>query len=403
VATETETIISYPIIDHGDLAMDEAYRKLQQQGPIKVQMEYGEPAWLATRYEDCRVVYGDKRFGKAYGVGRDTPRRISVRIADDPNNLAYKDPPEHTRVRRLALSAFSARQAERMRDGVQEIIDDALDAFEAAGQPSDWEAHVAWNVPLHVISGILGVTRDDIPMFRGWVDQLTSPTSTPELKGEVHGKLLGYIADLIAERRETPTEDLLYVLVSARDDDDQLSEQELIKLSMNLFLAGFETTAAQLGSTMWTLMAKRHLWEELLADRELLPAALEELWRWIPEFRHGWPPVRWALEDVELSGGVVIPKGEAIIPEVGVANRDESVFPNGWEIDFHRENPMPHLSLAYGSHRCIGASVAHLEIELIVSSVLERFPNLHLAIPPEDVEWTNRSFMRTPVSLPLTW
>jgi cytochrome P450 len=403
VPTETEAIVSYPLIDHFDLSMDEGYRQLQQQGPIKVQMEYGEPAWLATRYDDCRMVYSDKRFGKAFGVGRDTPRRISVRIADDPNNLAYKDPPEHTRVRRLALGAFSTRQAERMRGGVQSIVDHALDAFEAAGQPSDWEAHVAWNVPLQVISGILGVTGEDIPMFRGWVDDLTSPTSTPERKGEVLENLLNYIRGLIAQRRETPTDDLLYMLVSARDDDDMLSEDELVKLSMNLFLAGFETTAAQLGSTMWTLMAKRHLWEELLADRELLPAALEELWRWIPEFRHGWPPVRWALEDIEMSGGVVIPKGEAIIPEVPVANRDESVFPHGWEIDFHRDNPMPHIALAYGSHRCIGAATAHLEIDVVISTVLERFPDLRLAVAPEDVKWTERSFMRSPVELPLTW
>ncbi|HEY6532108.1 MAG TPA: cytochrome P450, partial [Acidimicrobiales bacterium] len=195
----------------------------------------------------------------------------------------------------------------------------------------------------------------------------------------------------------------LYMLVSARDDDDMLSEEELIKLSMNLFLAGFETTAAQIGSTMWTLMAKRHLWEELLADRSLLPAALEELWRWIPEFRHGWPPVRWALEDIEMSGGVVIPKGEAVIPEVLVANRDESVFPHGWEIDFHRENPMPHLSLAHGSHRCLGAAVALLELELVVTSALDRFPDLHLAVPAEEITWTERSFMRSPRELPLTW
>ncbi|HEY6533790.1 MAG TPA: hypothetical protein VIY72_15895, partial [Acidimicrobiales bacterium] len=204
MATETATIISYPLVDHIDMSMDEAYRQLQQQGPVKVQMEYGEPAWLVTRYDDCRLVYSDKRFGKAYGVGRETPRRIAIRIADDPNNLAYKDPPDHTRVRRLALAAFSAPQAQRMRGGVQSIVDEALDNFEAAGQPSDWEAHVAWNVPLHVISGVLGVTGEDIPMFRGWVDDMTNPTSTTERKVEVRESLLGYIAGLIAERRERP-------------------------------------------------------------------------------------------------------------------------------------------------------------------------------------------------------
>jgi cytochrome P450 len=328
---------------------------------------------------------------------------ISMRIADDPNNLAYMDTVRHTRVRRLALAAFSAPQAERMRGWVQAIVDEALDDFEAAGKPSDWEAHVAWPVPLRVICRILGVADEDISTYRSWIDQLLNPASSNEVKAQMQGNLLGYISARVAERRVQPTDDALSMLVSARDDNDALSEEELIKLSMNLFLAGFETTAAQIGSSMWTLMSHHDVWEELVADRSMVPAALEELWRWVPAFRHGWPPVRWALEDIEMSGGVVIPAGEAIIPEVLVANRDESVFPHGWEFDIHRENPMPHLSLAVGSHRCLGASVAMLELDLTFRSVLDRFPDLRLAVPAAEVAWSPTSFMRSPAELPLTW
>jgi cytochrome P450 RapN/nocardicin N-oxygenase len=150
-------------------------------------------------------------------------------------------------------------------------------------------------------------------------------------------------------------------------------------------------------------MTYRNLWEELLADRELLPAALEELWRWIPGFRWGMTMIRWANEDVELSGGVVIPRGRAVVCEHNVANRDESVFPHGWELDFHREDPQPHLSLAWGAHRCIGAHVAHLEVETMVVRLLDRFPNLALAIPSQDVKWSETSFLRSAAELPLTW
>jgi cytochrome P450 RapN/nocardicin N-oxygenase len=403
MAVETQEILSYPLGLHHDLTMGEEYRQLQQQGPVKVQLPYGEPAWLATRYDDCRTVYTDKRFGKAYGVGRETPRMIPNRIADDPDNLAYMDTARHTRVRRLALAAFSTPQAERSRSWIQAIVDDALDAFAAGGNPSDWEEHVAWPVPLRVICRILGVADEDIATYRGWIDQLLSPQSPPEVKTEMQGNLLGYIRARIAERRESPTDDALSMLVSARDDNDALSEEELVKLSMNLFLAGFETTASMIGSSMWTLMANHEVWEELVADRSLVPAALEELWRFVPTFRHGWPPVRWALEDIELSGGVVIPAGEPVIPEVMIANRDESVFPHGWELDIHRENPMPHLSLAYGSHRCLGAAVAMMEIDLTLRTTLDRFPDLHLSVPADQVDWSTTSFMRSPAVLPLTW
>jgi cytochrome P450 RapN len=400
---ETEEVLAYPLVRHADLSMDEAYRELQKKGPIRVQLPYGETAWLATRYDDCKVVYGDKRFSKAYGVGRDTPRMIVYPIAEHADSIANMDAPDHTRIRRLCLPAFSAKQMDKTRGQVEKIVDDALDEFEAAGPTADWEEWVAWTVPLRVITGILGVSRDDIPNFRSWVDDLVKPSVGQERHDEVLTNLITYVGGLIEERRQKPTDDLLYVLVSARDADDRLNDGELLQMALTLFLAGFETTAAQLGSMMWTLMAERRLWEELQADRSIMPAALEELWRWIPEFRHGWPMVRWTLEDVELSDGVVVPAGQAVIPEIPVANRDESVFPNGWEIDFHRENPMPHLSLALGAHRCLGAALAHQEIEVVLSKVLDRFPDLRLAIPAEDVEWEPETLLRTPKSLPLTW
>jgi cytochrome P450 len=402
VAADTDEILQYPIVRPNDLTVDESYRELQQRGPIRIQLPYGEPAWLATRYDDVKLVYGDKRFGKEIGIGKDTPRMWETRI-DDPTIMANMDPPKQTRIRRLALVAFAAPKVRTKREWVQEVVDHHLDEFEAAGQPSDFVATAAWNVPLKVLSGILGVRDEDIPRFRGWVDEMTGPSATMEERGNAHHKLAEYVAGLVAERRETEMDDLLSVMVHARDDDDQLSEAELISLYMTLFLGGFETTAAQLTSTVWTLMTYRNLWQELLDDPTLLPAALEELWRWIPSFRWGTPMIRWANEDVELSDGVVIPAGRAVVAEHNVANRDELVFPHGWELDFHRENPEPSLSLAWGVHRCLGAHVAHMEVEVMVERLLARFPNLELTIAPEDVKWSETSFLRSAAELPLTW
>ena len=209
------------------------------------------------------------------------------------------------------------------------------------------------------------------------------------------------IRGLIDERRARSTGDLLSIMVHARDEDDRLSEDELVSLGQSLVLAGFETTAAQLGSTVYTLMSHRQLWQELLDDPAVMPAALEELWRWIPSFRHGMPMIRWASEDLELSGGVVIPAGQAVLAEHQVANRDESVFPHASEIDFHRVDPQPHLALGWGAHRCLGAQLANMEVEVALRRLLERFPALELAVAPEDVKWSPATFLRSPAELPL--
>jgi cytochrome P450 RapN len=403
VATGTQETIEYPIARFDDLTVDPRYIELQAQGPVRAQLPYGEPCWVATRYEDVKAVYGDKRFGKAYGVGRDTPRMWPMHVADDPTLLANMDPPDHTRVRRLTLPAFSASRTESLRSWVEGLADELFDEMEQSARPVDWEAVYAWELPLRVLTGILGVSRDEVPMFKGWIDELVGFDTAAERRGEVHANLLGYIRGLIDQRRDTPTDDLLSVLVQARDADDRLSEDELVNMSMVLFLAGFETTAAQIGSTVYALMTHRDRWDELVAHPALLPPALEELWRWVPAFKHGSCMVRWAMEDVELSGGVVIRAGDCVVPEHQVANRDESVFPHASELDFHRNDPAPHLSLAWGAHRCLGANLAHLEVEITVAKLTSRFPTLELAVPADEVSWSPRTFLRSPASLPLTW
>jgi cytochrome P450 RapN/nocardicin N-oxygenase len=209
------------------------------------------------------------------------------------------------------------------------------------------------------------------------------------------------IRGLIEERRAQSTDDLLSIMVHARDEDDRLSEEELVSLGQSLVLAGFETTAAQLGSSVYTLMSNRRLWQELLDDRDVMPAAFEELWRWIPSFRHGMPMIRWASEDVELSGGVVIPGGQAVLAEHQVANRDESVFAHASELDFHRKDPEPHLALGWGAHRCLGAQLAHMEVEVTLEKLLDRFPTMELAVAAADVKWSPSTFLRSPAELPL--
>jgi cytochrome P450 len=401
----TNAIVRYPFTTEHGLDVDPAALALQERGPIPIQLPYGEPCWIATRYEDVRTVHGDKRFGKAMGVGRDVPR-LNQRPAIDPNSLAMLDAPRHTRIRKLTSATFAKPKVMALSDWVDRFVGELLDEMgrEAARGDGTFDFMTySWTLPNHVVTGILGVRRGDVPMFRGWIDRMLSHQATIEERVEMSGRLQEYIRGLIAERRKTPTDDVLSELVAARDADDRLTEDELVMLFQSLFLGGFETTVAELGSMVFTLLSQRDHWQELVEYPDLMPAAMEELWRWIPTFRYGFPHVRWAMEDIELSDGVVIPYGEPILPERPLGNRDETVFPHADLLDFHRENPAPHLSLGWGAHHCVGAHVAHLELELSLRALLVRYPTLKLAVAPDQVQWSTKTMLRSPERLPVRW
>lgn len=399
----TDEVSDYPMVHDVALDVDPVYRELQQRPPIKVKLPYGEPAWLATQYEDVRMVYGDRRFSRAVGLEHDPPGMFPGDLIKDPTLLVNMDPPEHTRVRRLTSRAFSPPRVAQMEEWVEGLVEELLDEMRVRGPGVDFVSSFAEQLPVKVLVGILGVAQDDATQFRGWIDTMSTVDATTETKTKARDELHSYIRALIAERRQRRTEDLLSDLVEARDEGDRLSEEELLNLCLALWSGGFKTTLMQLGTTLYTLMTHREHWAELVSDPERIPVACEELWRWIPSFRYGFPFSRWATEELELPSGRVVRGGEPVLPEHAVANRDESVFPNGWELDFHRVDPKPHLSLAFGPHHCMGAHVAQLQVRLTVERLVHRFPTLELAIPASEVPWSEKSLMRAVEKLPVTW
>ena len=341
--------------------------------------------------------------GKAVGHGRDTPRLHEMVHGSDPTRLDNMDPPDHTRIRRLASQAFTPPQIKVMTVWIDEMVTTLFDNLESEGKGADFMELYAWKLPLQVISAIIGSPVEMIPTLRGWVDQLTGQTSSLEQRYEAYLSIQGFVRGLIAERREKVTDDLLYLLVQARDDDDRLNEDELVSLTTTIFLGGFETTAAQLGSMVWTLMAYPHLWRELVDDRDLVPNAMDELWRWVPSFRHGRPMIRWASEDVEMSDGVVIPAGDPVLPEHQVANRDETIFENGWEPSTFTGPTRLRTCRCRGVHIAAWGALAHLELEITLRELLKRFPGLELTVAPEDVQWSSVTFLRSALTLPIAW
>jgi cytochrome P450 RapN len=401
--TSTAEITAYPFVASQELTVDPRYRVLQQQGPIRVQFAYGEPCWLATRYDDCKVVYGDRRFGRRLGLEHAMPGMFDTEKIKIPTLLLNMDPPEQTRIRRLASGAFSPARIALLEAQVQGHVDDLWDDVEAAGPGADFMARFAAKLPARVMAGILGVPRDDAERFARLVDELVGVDVTDEERGRANAQLHDFVVGLIAERRRTSSDDLLSVRVDARDSGDRLSEAELESLALALWLGGVDTTHNELGSMVFTVATHPDEWQEVVEHRDLLPAALEELWRWIPSHKYGVLFPRWASEDVELSHDTVVRAGEPVYPEHTVANRDESAFPNGWELDFHRVDPQPHLTFAFGPHHCMGSHLARLEVRLALATMIERFADLDLAIPAAEIDWATGGMLRSARSLPLTW
>ena len=272
---------SYPF-GRDRLNPDPQYALLRRSEPVsRVQLAYGPPAWLVTNYELTRAVLGDARFSRAAVIGRDSPRESPVDIGQLAESITNMDPPAHTRIRKLVSRAFTPRRVEEMRPRVQEIASGLVDEMMTAGPPADLVESFSFPLPSIVICELLGVPEADRQTFRGWADAAISTTKAPAEEQESFLHLAGYLAGQFAQRRADPQDDLLTWLVQARDDGDQLSETELLVLGMAVLVAGYETTARQIANMVYTLLTHPARLAELRARPELLPAAVEELLRFI--------------------------------------------------------------------------------------------------------------------------
>lgn len=395
------TAESYPFTPIERLDLHPRFAQLRDQCPVaRVSMPYGGEAWLLTRYADIRQALADPRFSRAATVDREDIPRTSP-LPQAGGGILALDPPEHSRVRRLTAKAFTMRNIELLRPRVQQIVDDLLDTMLAAGSPADLAEALAWPLPITVICEMLGVPFADRDSFRAWTDlSIAMRGPDPEAIKDARDQLWDYLAGLVGRRRAEPADDLLSELVRARDEADNLSEEELVSLATTLLVAGHETTANQLGNSVFTLLTRRELWEQLVADPALAPNAVEELLRVTPL---GVAPAfpRVAIEDLEL-GGQTIRAGETVAPYLAAGNRDAAVYDRPDEIDFTRTE-IPHVSFGHGAHHCLGAPLARLELTVTLDTLVRRLPELRLAVPADAVTWREDRLIRGVRALPVAW
>lgn len=391
----------YPFGEPVRLDMDPLFTKLRREEPVcRVELPYGGEGWLVTRYEDVRLVLADPRFSRAATVGReDLPRATPAPVR--PDSLLSMDPPEHSRLRKLVAKAFTGRRVAELRPRTREIVDEKLTALEHAGAPADLVEGFALPLPVTVICEMLGVPPRDQHRFRDFSDAILSTTAyTREQIESARDSLETYLAEVVAERRQRPTDDLLGALVAARDDEDRLSERELVNLGVGLLIAGHETTANQIANFTYVLLTQREYWELLRAEPGLIPGAVEELLRYV-QLGAGAGQPRVATEDVVLSG-VTVRAGDSVFVNTQAANRDENVFDDPESLDLTRQRN-PHVAFGYGAHHCLGAQLARVELQVALEALLERFPSLRLSLPLDEIPWKSGLLVRGPKQLLVEW
>ncbi|HZN16590.1 MAG TPA: cytochrome P450 [Micromonosporaceae bacterium] len=389
----------FPFDTPPELDAEPEYAQLRREEPVpKVRLAPGGEAYLASTYEDVRRVLSDPVFSRA--ATSDPGVAVLRPVRRNPYLMVSLDAPEHTRVRRLVARAFTARSVELLRPRVEQIVDELIDAMVAQPCPVDFVTAFANPLPATVISEMVGVPVADMAMLRGWMDIALSVTAhTPEEIRAAGGQMFGYLERLVAAKRAQPADDLLTRMIQARDEQDKLSEPELVNNAYLLLTGGYETTAGLLANSVLTL--HRHPQQlALLRERpELVGDAVEELLRYVRIAKSVLERV--ATEDVDL-GGVRVPAGSTVIPLQYSANRDEALTDDPDRFDITRK-PSPHMAFGGGLHYCIGAPLARLELRAAFEGLLRRLPELRPAVDVSEVEWKYGLLTRGPVALPVTW
>ncbi|MER7686263.1 cytochrome P450 [Streptomyces sp. NPDC097610] len=376
------------------------YDRLRDTAPVhRVAGTDGNPAWLVTRYDDVREALANpllsmdkKRALPGSYQGLSLPPALDA-------NLLNMEAPDHTRIRRLVVRAFTSRRVEQLRTPVRETADRLLDALGPHGS-ADLIAAYAAPLPITVICDLLGVPGEHRRDFRAWTDVLVAPDPTrPRAAKEAVVAMLGFLTQLLADKRKKPADDLLSDLIAVRDEGDRLTEDELTSLAFLILFAGYENTVQLIGNAILGLLTHPDQLAALRANPERFPDAVEEF------ARHEGPALlairRFPVEDVTI-GEVTVPAGETVLLSLAAANRDPARFPDPERLDLDRD-ASGHLALGRGIHYCVGAPLARLETEIAVSALLERLPDLALDTDPAELRWRPSLRARGLLALPVTY
>ncbi len=350
---------------------------LRRHDPVHWQDEPGGPGfWAVTRYEDCVTVNRDyERFSSAaqgtmpFELGADE-------VAQQSLMMLNMDPPLHTRYRRLVNKGFTPRMVRDLEASIHRATDSIIDDVIEAGR-ADFVTDISAELPLQVIAELLGVPQEDRHRMFEWSNRMVG-NEDPEYQDQQElaltsaMELYAYASELFAKKRIDPHADLMSALTTVEIDGERLSDMELELFFLLLTVAGNETTRNLMSGAMHAFFQYPDQWQRLLADRSLLPSAVDEMLRFVTpvmNFR------RTAMVDTELSR-TKIAAGDKVVFFHASANRDEDVFTDPGTFDIGRD-PNPHIAFGGGGpHFCLGTNLARMEIRVMYEHLLDRLPDI---------------------------
>lgn len=359
----------------------EVFRRMRDTEPVALRMYDGRPYWAVTRYEDLVTVTRDAAtYSSARGMSNIwdlTPEQMEVR-----RSLIDTDPPEHVRLRKLGMPAFTGRRVRDYEQTTRTITTQLLDEATAQGDV-DIVSAISAPLPIRVLVGILGVPASDADYMVELTDHLVSGGA--ELPADTYGNttplellpfnspaayaLFEYGRHLGEERQRDPHDDLVTALVQSEVDGDRLNETEYANMFQLLVFAGNETTRTAISNGIKAFMDNPEQLEKLHRDPELIPGAVEEVIRFATPVLH---MRRTTTQDTVLDG-VALAEGDKVVIWYASANFDERIFPDPLTFDVERPIKPKMVSFgAQGPHHCLGAPLARLEIRILLEEIVAR-------------------------------
>lgn len=362
------------------------YQWMLREAPIcRAQMSVIR-MFLVAPYAECRSLLQDARFvrNRESISGRSFPLPLPRGAKLMLKGLVTQDDPIHKRQRSLVAKAFTPKALGKLENHIQDIVEGLLDNLEGQAQTELIQSYCL-PIPSQVIREMLGIEPEDMEQFQDLLAAMTQSFSGWTMLQTMlfkFPKAIQFVEHLLDKKREHPTDDILTGLVQAEEAGEKLSHDELVAMTLTLIVAGYETTVHLLGNAVVALLTHPEQLACLKENPALIDTTIEEVLRFYSPFQYTKP--HFASSDVEVLG-ITIPKGAMVMPVLGAANRDPTVFESPDIFDIAR-SPNKHLAFGHGIHHCLGAALARMEGKAAVSKLLERFPNLRLAVEPEALE-----------------
>jgi cytochrome P450 len=378
------------------LAPPAEFADWRKESGLQRAMWNGQQVWSVSRYEDIRAALVDPRLSAEtlpdlFDAANDSTAPVVFARIDDP---------EHHRLRRMMTSQFTFRRTEAMRPQIQELVDKYLDAMIDKGPPADIVRDFGLPVPSMVIALLLGVPPDDLQLFQHNTAAGLDVNSTDEERARGFIEMYAYIQELVARKERDPGDDLISRLITDYVATGQLDYNTVSVNAVIMMQAGHETTANMISLGTVALLEHPQVFERLgqTDDAAVIANAVEELMRYL-SIVHAQVD-RIATEDLIL-GGQQIRAGERLLMNLPAGNWDSEFVDSPETLDIAR-NVRGHVAFGYGTHQCIGANLARVEMQVAFATLARRLPGLQLAVPPDELRFKEADIYGMK-ELPVTW